>query len=232
MGNYAKLLDAVKYYKNRPHQNDAWEALDASLSTRQRELFTQAYRSRPEGTEKLQAVGQLPFVPYFWQRDSNMGHGERMCQSSSIAMVIEGLKPGIVGGDDQYLEIVLKYGDTVSQSAHMSALDELGFEYEFRMDGSRKELELMLDAGLVVPIGVLHKGNISSPSGGGHWLVVIGQTKTDFICNDPFGKMDLYAGGYPQRGPTDGRTVLYNKDKLMKRWLISTDHDGWYWSIY
>jgi len=231
MAKYVKLLDAVRYYLHEPHQTHAWKALDASLSTRQRELFTQAYRCRTQGTEGLQGVSQLPFVPYFWQRDSNMGHGERMCQASSIAMAIEALRPGVVCGDDEYLEIVMKYGDTVSQSAHMGALDELGFVYEFKMNGSRKELERLLDAGLVVPIGVLHKGDINSPSGGGHWLVVIGHTKTDFICNDPFGKMDLYAGGYPKRGPTDGKTVLYNKDKLMKRWLISNDHDGWYWAI-
>ncbi|HRD41695.1 MAG TPA: lysozyme, partial [Prochlorococcaceae cyanobacterium AMR_MDS_5431] len=123
------------------------------------------------------------------------------------------------------------HGDTISQSAHLAALRELGFTATFYQNGNQATLEAMLRKNKPVPIGILHKGSISSPTGGGHWLVVIGQTETHFIVHDPFGELDLINGGYPKNGPTDGKQVAYTKKNLMKRWLISSNTDGWYWDI-
>lgn len=231
---YADLLSAVKNYKGLPHQDDALRLLNASLTERQQEAFTIAWRnSRPQGQAGSAPVKpKFPLsVPYLYQRDSKTGHGERMCQSSAIAMRLEQIDPNIIGDDDSYLNIVLRFGDTVSQAAHKKALDYLGLKNEFRQNGTEKMLCELLDKGIAVPIGILHKGSINKPSGGGHWITLIGYDDSCFYVNDPFGELDLISGGYPRRGPTDGKNQRYTRNNLMKRWLINSKNDGWLWVI-
>ena len=230
---YVKLLDAVKYFKGEPHQIAAWEALEGSLTEAQRKEFTKAFRG-PKKPPRAPAAerGSFPLdVDYFYQRDSKTGHGERSCQSSSLAMVIEYIDPDLIFDDDEYLNIVFKYGDTVSQLAQKNAMDSLGIKNQFRMNGSQKDLTDLLDKGYPVPIGVLHKGSIFAPSGGGHWITLIGYDDTSFFVHDPFGEMNLIDGGYDKRGPTDGKCKKYSKTNLMKRWLIASDSDGWFWDL-
>lgn len=156
-----------------------------------------------------------------------------MCFSSSMAMALDYLDPDAIEGDDDwYLNIVFKYGDSVSSEAQIAAARSLGFdEAEFRMDGSRENLEELLDFGVPVPIGILHHGSVDRPTGGGHWICLIGYDETHFMVHDPFGELDLINGGYPKTGPTDGKNQRYSKKNLMKRWNIASDKDGWYVSL-
>jgi hypothetical protein len=146
-------------------------------------------------------------------------------------MAIKYISPKLIVDDDDYLNLVFRYGDTVSQSAHQKALDHLLLKHKFSMNGSEKELIRILDLGYPVPIGILHKGSIQNPSGGGHWITVIGYDNESFYVHDPFGELDLVNGGYPLAGPTDGRQQKYSRVNLMKRWLISSTSDGWYWDL-
>lgn len=226
---YANILDAVKNYKGLKHQDEAFSWLNASLTERQQEAFTKTWRNSAGAAS---ATPKFPLsVPYFYQRDSRTGHGERMCQSSAISMRLEQIDPKIIGDDDSYLNIVLRFGDTVSQSAHKKALDYLGLKNEFKQNGTEKMLCELLDRGIAVPIGILHKGTINRPSGGGHWITLIGYDESCFHVHDPFGELDLINGGYPKRGPIDGKNQRYSKTNLMKRWLISSKNDGWLWII-
>lgn len=224
---YVNLVDVPGNFKGLDHQVTALRELQASLSKEQHAAFTKKWRSV--------AVPQKPKfpldVPYFYQRDSKTGHGERMCQSSAIAMRIKQIDPKLIGDDDSYIKIVHRYGDTVSQSAHQKALAHLGLKATFAQNGTEKRLHELLDSGIAVPIGILHKGSISNPTGGGHWITLIGHTDTHFYCHDPFGELDLLNGGYPLTGPTDGKCQLYSKKNLMKRWLIASKSDGWLWII-
>jgi uncharacterized protein YvpB len=154
-----------------------------------------------------------------------------MCQSSAIAMRIEQIDPKIIGDDDSYLTIVNRYGDTVSQTSHQKALASLDLKAEFRQNGTEQLLCSLLDQGIAVPIGILHKGPISKPTGGGHWVTIIGYDEKFFHVHDPFGELDLINGGYPRTGPTDGKNVRYTRQNLMKRWLIASKADGWLWVI-
>lgn len=225
---YADLVEAVKSYKGLPHQIEALRLLNASLTESQQAAFTKSWRTA--ATAPARAKFPLE-VPYLYQRDSKTGHGERMCQSSSIAMRIEQIDPKIIGDDDSYLKIVQRFGDTVSQSAHKKALDYLGLQNEFRQDGTEELLCKLLDQGIAVPIGILHKGTIDKPTGGGHWIVLIGYDDSCFYVHDPFGELDLMNGGYPKSGPTDGKNQRYTRKNLMKRWLIQSKSDGWLWII-
>lgn len=230
---YANLVDAVKGYKGLPHQDEAFHMLNSSLTERQQEAFTKSWRKNPAPAPApaSEAVKFPLKVPYYYQRDSKTGHGERMCQSSAIAMRIEQIDPSILQDDDSYLNIVLRFGDTVSQTAHKKALDYLGLKSEFCQQGTEQMLYSLLDQGIAVPIGILHKGTIQQPTGGGHWITLIGYDDSCFYVNDPFGELDLINGGYAKRGPTDGKDQRYTKKNLMKRWLISGSKDGWLWII-
>lgn len=224
---YVDLVDVPPNFKGLPHQVKALKELQASLSVEQREHFTKTWRSTP-----ATARPAFPLkVPYFYQRDSKTGHGERMCQSSAIAMRIEQIDPKLIADDDSYLKIVQRFGDTVSQSAHQKALESLGLKHRFRQDGSEKLLCSLLDKGMAVPIGILHKGSVDSPTGGGHWITLVGYDENYFVCHDPFGELDVVSGGYVKTGPTDGKYVKYTRKNLMKRWLIASQSDGWLWEI-
>ena len=167
-------------------------------------------------------------VPYFYQRDSKTGHGERMCFSSSMAMALDYINPDVIEGDDDwYLNEVFKYGDSVSSSAQVAAAQSLGFAAEFHMDGTEEMLLEILDSDTPVPIGILHHGPVEKPSGGGHWICLIGYDDQFFHVHDPFGELELLSGGYLKAGPSDGENQKYTRKNLMKRWLIANDHDGW-----
>lgn len=230
---FVSLLDAVKYHKNETHQIEAWKALEASLTEEQKEAFTKAFRGPQKPPRApLPAKPKFPLdVVYFYQRDSRTGHGERSCQSSAIAMAIEYIDPELIFDDDEYLKKVFKYGDTVSQIAQKKALDSLNIKNQFRMNGSEKDLIDILDKGYPIPVGILHKGSIFAPSGGGHWITLIGYDEKYFYVHDPFGELDLINGGYPKTGPTDGKNKRYTRSNLMKRWLIASKSDGWFWDF-
>jgi len=170
-------------------------------------------------------------VPYYYQRDSKTGHGERSCQSSAIAMCIEYFNSALIEDDDDYLKLVLRYGDTVSQIAHKKALDSLGIKNQFSTSGTEGELIRILNLGCPVPIGILHRGSLQNPTGGGHYVTLIGYDDKNFHVHDPFGELDLVNGGYPKAGPTDGKNQRYSRASLMKRWLINSSSDGWYWNL-
>lgn len=230
----ANLLDAIKYFSGKPHEVKAFQDLQNSLTPDQQKLFTATWRSSTTkaSTQPAQPRPKFPLdVPYFWQRNNKGNQGERMCQSSAIAMRIEQIDPKIVGDDDSYLSVVNRYGDTVSQSAHQKALESLGLKAQFKQNGTEKLLCNLLDQGIAVPIGILHKGSIAKPTGGGHWITLIGYDEKFFHVNDPFGELDLINGGYPAAGATNGKDVRYTRTNLMKRWLIASKADGWLWII-
>jgi GH24 family phage-related lysozyme (muramidase) len=182
----------------------------------------------PAGSEPTPAKPKdiILNVPYYSQRD-NQKDPMRTCFSSSCAMLLKTLKPNSIKSDDQYISTVFKYGDTTSPSAQISALEDYGVSASFKQDGSWQDIEELLQRGIPVPIGILHKGPRSNPSGGGHWLTVIGITadKKALYVNDPFGDLDLIKGTYVS---TNGAKLKYSKQNLGPRWLVESPTSGWY----
>ena len=164
-------------------------------------------------------------VPYYSQRD-NQKDPMRTCFSSSCAMLLKFLKPSSISGDDQYIQTVFKYGDTTAAPAQISALASYGLKAEFRQDFGWSDIDSQLVRGIPVPIGILHHGPVSKPTGGGHWLVIIGRNEdnTRYVVNDPFGELDLINGGYVS---TNGKGLLYSKKNLGPRFLVEGPGTGW-----
>jgi lysozyme len=165
-------------------------------------------------------------VRYFSQRD-NYRDASRTCFSSSCAMLVEHMKPGTLPGDkgdDKYVQRVFEYGDTTDAYTQLKALISYGLEPKFIQNGSVKLLKEKIDEGICIPIGILHHGPASAPSGGGHYILVKGHDSRGFICHDPWGKLDHASGNYLSE---DGENVHYSYEMIGSRWTIANDHDGW-----
>ncbi len=167
-------------------------------------------------------------VPYFSQRDSALsGQAQRMCFSSSCAMLTAYLRPGSIGGpnaDDQYLKRVQQYGDTTDANAQIKALASYGITARFVQNADWADLERQIARGAPIPCGFLHHGTSAAPSGGGHWLTVIGLTATAAIVNDPWGEMLVAQGTYSS---SRGAGLAYSRKNWGPRWLVEGPRSGW-----
>jgi hypothetical protein len=205
-------------------------------------LIKEGYATDPNYAGKLialmeQHTGTNPLVrpkekilkvAYEYQLGPDDGAtGYRQCFSSSCAMVARYY--GKISGDYEYNKLRARFGDTTDPKAQIAALKALGLKATFEMDGTAQELEDEINASHPVPVGWLHHGPISNPSGGGHWSVVVGFTPTHFIFNDPYGEANLTAGGYVSH--KGGAGVAYSKKNWLPRWLIEGTDTGWFMKI-
>ena len=224
-----------KYFADEPHQAEAVQMLQSAMPDsllQSDSAWIVKYRETPPAPEVPHLSNPLP-VEYMWQQD-NGPDGWRQCQTSSIAMCLKYLKVPGINDDVDYLKIVQKYGDTTLQSSHQQALKSLGVPAKFKTDGGKQDLINRINNGFPAPIGVLHHGPVSAPSGGGHYIVVIGYTDDGkyAICHDPFGELDLVSGTWAAQGQQDGKSVKYSWQNLLPRWDLNNGvTDGWWWSI-
>lgn len=173
-------------------------------------------------------------VDYYRQGDSEVIHngrrqGPRMCFSSCNAMLLNFLKPGIIhgpNGDDEYLARVLSFGDTTEAPAQLRALNSFGISAEFRQNLKWADVDKQLNKGIPVPIGILHHGPVTAPSGGGHWIIVIGKTSDGkaYWVHDPAGDLDLVRGFHTGGS---GEKLSYSKKNTGPRWMVEGDGTGW-----
>jgi hypothetical protein len=172
----------------------------------------------------------LPVKQYYPQTDSATGHGDRMCFSSTCAMAIKYLLPEALRGsnaDDDYLRTVLKYGDTTSSTSQVKACQQYGVFASFYTKGTRQTLINELKQGYPVATGILHKGHVSKPVGGGHWMLLIGDTGEHGVFHDPYGEMDNVNGGYVTIG-SGGKDVSYSWKNWLPRWEVEGRGTGWF----
>jgi len=213
-----QLTNAAKYYNEENHQIAAWNWLQERLSAEELDEFAVLYRSGPS---KPKLSNPLT-VPYFSQRDNTSGTGYRECFSSSCAMVAAYY--GKVKGDDEYNKLRARYGDTTNPNAQIETLRALGLKARFTTIMTEQMLRDEIKAGRPVPCGWLHYGSSASPSGGGHWSVVIGYNDNGYIFNDPYGEADVANGGYI--GASGGNGIIYSRDNWVPRWRVKGS-GGW-----
>ena len=246
------LADFFSHYAALPHQRQAVALLQHALQghpvLEANHAWVQTYR-RPTTPRQANAESQPQrsaasiqlSVPYFPQHDSDTAHGDRMCFSSTNAMLLESIRPGVLlhsgspqdqeQADDLYLRHLLNHhGDTTSVAAQIQALQHWGISARFRTDGTPQHLIALLQRGIPIPIGVLHHGSWQQPTGGGHWLLIVGidTTTQQWIVHDPAGEMHVRSGGYAPRSATAGRYVRYSFEGLNARWLIEGPASGWF----
>jgi GH24 family phage-related lysozyme (muramidase) len=171
----------------------------------------------------------LPHVPYYSQRDSaQLAQRDRTCFSSSCAMLLESIKPGTLqgpNGDDQYLGVVQRFGDTTSAAAQIQALAHYGVRASFVKNADFQLIRRQIDSGMPVPCGYLHRGPVQSPSGSGHWLIVYGYTTSHIIVHDPWGEPDLLTG---ETLSSNGKGLRFTRQNFGMRWMVETVGYGAY----
>ena len=215
--------------------------LERSLTAEQRDAFAELFRT-PASPSKERPITDKPGlihlqVPYLSQNDSATNQGSRMCFSSSCAMAAAFLKLGALNGpgqlDDQYLALVQRHGDTTDASAQVAALQSMGLQARFRTNGSIEDLIKQLKRGVPDPVGWLHKGPVSAPSGGGHWSLVIGwdPAKRQLLMHDPNGVANLVNGGYVSTAIGSGQAQRYSKSNWGRRWMVEGAGTGWWIQI-
>lgn len=223
------LIPFFEHWKGLPHQRAAaqqfWELVPESLK-KDDAAWYETWKADGKQETTREITNPLR-VPYYSQRDSATEHALRMCFSSSCAMLLETLRPGTLqgpNGDDAYLGRVLRYGDTTEAPSQIKALQSFGIEAGLRQNCGWDDLEREIDAGRPVPIGILHKGPASAPTGGGHWICAIGYDDTHITVHDPFGELDLVAGGYSNNW---GARLRYSRQNLAPRWMVEGPGTGW-----
>lgn len=166
-------------------------------------------------------------VPYYSQRDNKtQGNDDwtRTCFSSSCAMLAKYLKPGSITGDDDYIAKRRKFGDSTDPNAQVACLRSLGIKARYVQNLNNQDLVKQIDRGVPVPVGILHKGPASGPTGGGHWIIVIGYDDKGFIVHDPWGEIDHASGSYIS---TNGKSLHYSYRLFDSRWTVYGPSDGW-----
>lgn len=161
-------------------------------------------------------------VPYDDQLLMADGQGWRECFSASSAMLAQywGKEPN----ENVYDKLRARYGDSTEAAAQLGALRSLGLDAHYQTNGTVAMLQQEIDAGRPVAVGWLCDGPVSAPSGGGHWIVVIGYDDTGFFVNDPYGNCDLVNGGYLSHH--DGAGLHYSFLNWVPRWRVDGT-GGW-----
>lgn len=169
-------------------------------------------------------------VPYYNQLDSPTGYGYRECFDSAAAMVAAFHRT--VQSQNAYRKVRRKHGDTTEVHAQVSALKSLGLDAEFRQNVRVEDIEIEIDAGRPLMVGWLHKGDFSKgkpaccdTDGSGHWSVIIGYDKDDFIAMDPMGKPDMEHGGHDTT--KSGELIRMSRPAFYQRFLIEGESSGW-----
>lgn len=225
----ADLVPYFQHWKDLPHQRAAvmqlWQAVPDSLK-KDDSAWVQTWRAAGKQEQPRTKSNPLQ-VRYFSQRDSATEHALRMCFSSSCAMLLETLRPGTLqgpNGDDIYLGRVLRYGDTTDAISQVKALQSFGVQASMIRNAGWGTIKAQIDKGIPVPIGILHRGPVVAPQGGGHWICAIGYSDDALVVHDPFGELDLLSGNYVNNW---GARLRYSKQNLGPRWLVEGDCSGW-----
>ena len=183
----------------------------------------------PAGECVIRHPNPLVGVPRFSQRDSaQLGQRDRTCFSSSCAMLLETIKPGTLkgaNGDDQYLAVVQRFGDTTDASAQLRALAHFGVTARLVQNADFQLIEQQISRGIPVPCGYIHRGPVDRPTGSGHWLIVYGHTPTHVVVNDPWGEPDLIHGTTLN---AKGMGLSFSRLNFGKRWMVEPIGGGAY----
>jgi hypothetical protein len=223
------LHNFFQYYDPKnPKHVAAVEQLEVDLVGKSPDLmedtanWVKIFRTKVDLIITIPPILNIPFYP----QTDNYRDANRTCNSSACAMCLEYFKPGtLVGakGDDAYVQKVFAIGDTTDHSVQTKVLASYGVGSQFRYNLGFADLDRELSAGRPVVIGILHRGTLSSPTGG-HMLVVIGKKGEDYVVNDPYG--DLMSG---YTTPVNkGKGAVYPVEVLKYRWLEKgKDKTGW-----
>ncbi len=218
------LLNVVKYYKGLPHQEDSIKWLQKNIPQDVLEEFADRWRNE-KGS--ILVDEQDDIKPVFFSQIDNHYIGSylahRSCNSSAHAMVVEQLKPGILGGDDrEYVEKIYsgKYGykghrnPSIYWSTHTKLMAEYGIKSVVNSNGDWDGMMAQVDKGIYTATNLLHRGHISNPRGG-HVTVIVANLGDKIRVHDPYLYYNLIPGTHDH-----SKSGIYEctKKNFKRRW--------------
>lgn len=221
------LLPFFKWFRGTPHQMAAIKELEDSIADKalleeEAEWFQ---------TWKTTGITQEVYgVPYYSQLDSLTGYGFRECLDTAAAMVAAFHRA--VKSQAVYRQFRRKHGDTTEIHSQVAALRALGLDADFRNNVRVEDIEIEVDAGRPILVGWLHKGDftqgkpaVCDTEGCGHWSVIVGYNKDEFIAMDPMGLPDMERGGHDTT--KSGERIRMSRPAFYQRFLIEGEASGW-----
>ncbi len=221
------LLPFFKWFRGTPHQMAAIKELEDSIADKalldeEAEWFQ---------TWKTTGMTQEVYgVPYYNQLDSLSGYGYRECFDAAAAMVAAFHRA--VDSQNAYRQFRRKHGDTTEIHSQVAALRALGLDADFRKNVRVEDIEIEIDAGRPLMVGWLHQGDLTKgkpavcdTKGCGHWSVIVGYNKDEFIAMDPMGKPDMDHGGHEIT--KSGELIRMSRPAFYQRFLIESEASGW-----
>lgn len=218
--------DRWEYFTNEPQQVSAiWTLYDAIQQVDDGSILSEEapWALKFSEPSPLPAFTNPLDVIYYSQLD-NYTDPNGTCYSSACAMMLKYLKPNSIKNDDAYLARVLSFGPSTDPNSQIKALASYDVEAKFMTTLDKNELMDCIDQGIPLPCGFLHHGTPQNPTGGGHWLTVIGYTATAVIVNDPYGEMNVANGTY---GSVNGKCLSYSDKNWLPRWEADGPGTGW-----
>ena len=204
-------------FKGEPQQLAGIEELRQAICQADPGLLTES-ASWLANFHKEQPQPKAIQVPYFCQLQMDDGQGWRDCFSATCAMIAAW--KGKVTGENQYNHIRQQHGDSTVAASQIAALSDLGLTAHYATNGTRAKLVELLDRGIPVGTGILHHGQVSSPSGGGHWMLIVGHDDNGVIALDPYGELNVSNGTWAQTG-AGGDHVHYSWRNWLPRWEVA-----------
>lgn len=187
-------------------------------------LGTQVTTTPEVPKEKVVAVSQQLARPQS-QRD-NKYQPHRTCNTSANAMFLDFYRdlmperPQLVD-DDDYLDSVMKRGDTTYHEVQTAALKAWGLDTVWDDSGSRQKLIDLTSQGYPTVVNILHRGVIggkgASALRGGHMILIryYDAEKQMFDVSDPYGSLSQ---GYPSGLGVAAGNYKISKESLFARW--------------
>jgi hypothetical protein len=234
-----RFLDRWQNYRDQPQQVAAVRALHAAITDLnggaqildEQAPWARQFSTPPAPTPKPQPkkTGAVALALPFFDQTNDGPDGWRHCQSSSIAMNLAYLGATGIKDDLDYLRVVQRHGDTTQQAAHAAALAELKAPGRFVTSCSVAQAKAELDKGFGLAFGILHRGAVSAPTGGGHYIAIRGYDARGWLVHDPYGELNLVRGGWARQGQGAGRNQHYSFANTNPRWLLEGPSSGWAW---
>jgi hypothetical protein len=235
----ARFLDRWQNYRDQPQQASGIRDLYAAIASLEGGLqvldeqapWARQFSQKPAPTPKPQPkkTGAVALALPFFDQTNDGPDGWRNCQSSAIAMNLAYLGVAGIKDDLDYLKVVQRHGDTTQQAAHAAALAELKAPGRFISSCSVERAKAELDKGFGLAFGILHRGAVSAPSGGGHYIAIRGYDASGWLIHDPYGELNLVRGGWARQGQGAGRNQHYSFANTNPRWLLEGPSSGWAW---
>jgi hypothetical protein len=215
---WRQVLDA---WKGEPQQVAGMEELRQAICQADASLLTES-ASWLANFHKEQPKPAVIKVPYFCQLNMDDGSGWRDCFSATCAMIAawKGKVSADTHGENAYNHIRQKHGDSTIAGSQVAALSDLGLTAHYATTGAKAKLIELLDQGVPVGTGILHHGQASSPSGGGHWMLIVGHDDSGVIALDPYGELNVSNGTWAQQG-SGGDHVHYSWKNWLPRWEVA-----------